>query len=375
MLAACLLPWSAATPWLRPDPAAVLLAVPTALAALLAAAGAVTQAQAGPPALVPAVAGCLLLALLADATVLSWLGLSGAVAVGLVASGRPLGVAWAASVLLALGGVVALSLAMPAGAGAWDGLRWSSLRAAAASCDPATLGLGFALLLAGLGGAAALVVRPVGGCAGALLASGLPGAFLLVLLRLRGVLGAAASAIDPAPAVILLGLLCVGLAVPWVWRRPAWPEAVAAAGLAQAGVAAFAVGLGGAGPVFAGLLLVVVLLLTRVALAVRLPAVALGAGLLAIAGLPPFGLFAGDTLALAAALSRAPLPGGLLALGLAAVGLGLLVALPRLLGDAPAPAWPGMLRAGVLLAAGMLLGFAMPGALHLWLRAAAAAAG
>lgn len=137
------------------------------------------------------------------------------------------------------------------------------------------------------------------------------------------------------------------------------------AGLAQAGAAVFAFGLGTDAGNLAGLLQLSLLALTQCALLLahedgvdRLAAIA------GLAGVPPFGLFPSLALILAATANRLPwllLP---LGAGLAAVAWRLLLRLPNERRLLASPAW-------IPLALLLIAGFAMPEPLLAWFRLAA----
>jgi hypothetical protein len=142
-------------------------------------------------------------------------------------------------------------------------------------------------------------------------------------------------------------------------------ERLALVGLAQAGAAAFAFGLGTDAGSLAGLLQLSFLALTQCAvLLAREDGVDRLAALAGLAGVPPFGLFPSLALILAATASRLPwllLP---LGTGLAAIAWTVLLRLPTERRLLPSPAW-------IPLALLLLAGFAMPDPLLAWFRLAA----
>lgn len=380
------------------------------------------------PVLFQALLGCLLLALLADSPAVAWVGIEGAtvaaaLAVGLPgtraaeAAARRLLILCGGGVALALLGTVLLSLAAGAEAASWTGLA-----RAAPGCDGAVLSLAFVFLLVGYGAVAGLAplhlwvadaqaAGPAPLCA--LLSGGGMNVALVLLLRARAVLAANAAAgmgaIRPGPLMMALGLASVLLAGTALWRRRDGKRFLAACGIGQGGVAAFAFGLGGPASGFAGLLYMGMATLTRMAawscvsraaqlkrgprfadmgglLAThRVLGLTLAASLIALAGLPPFGLFSGTVLVMVATLARAPLLALPLGLGLLAGAVALIAALHALcLGEATpdraglprgalgatalAPAW-------LCLALAVWLGLAMPAELVAWLRAIAGGMG
>jgi hydrogenase-4 component F len=415
-------------PRLLADPLALHMAALTAIVALAGAlsvrsfwrreqeagrAGAATALRGN--ALYAALLAALLLALLADDLALAWGGMVASVLL-LVAALRLGGgaaaraVAWnlfligGAALSLALLGTLLLSLAAaPVLGAAADALRWSVLADAAPQCHGPTLTLAYAFLLLGYGTLAGLV--PLHGGLAAAQAEGpapltgvlgglLPGVALVALLRARSLLASNPDALAPGPPLLLLGLLSLllaALALPRL-RDPRRFAAVAARG--QIGVVAFAFGLGGGAAIFAGVLHLTLLTLLRPVLAQgfaravqmkggaelggllgkhRALGLALASGLVALAGVPPFGLFTSFFLVVLETTRLAPLlaiPLGLGIAGFASAIIARMVALCRAaptpdLGPAPPPV--ALLPSWLLLALVALLGLAMPGAAFDWL--------
>ncbi len=226
---------------------------------------------------------------------------------------------------------------------------------------------------------------------------------LLIILRVRGLLAANAEAIAPGPPIMALGLLWVLLAAFSLWRRRDVKRFFAFSSIEQSGVAAFAFGLGGAGAMFAGLLHMTLHTLAKAAIfqcvgracqlkgtqkftdigglvqGHRLLGLTLGAGIIAVAGLPPFGLFTSEFLIAMETVRRLPLAAIPLGLGLV-VGawalasrlLGLCFA-PSMPDRGPAPDAAALVPAWLHLAAVLVLGLAMPDAVVGWFTAIAAA--
>jgi len=143
------------------------------------------------------------------------------------------------------------------------------------------------------------------------------------------------------------------------------PAMTAWAGLAQGGVAVFAFGLGTAGGAFAGVVQLSFLALTQCALLLSRPDGLDRLGALAgLGGIPPFGLFASLALVLAATGSAAPFLLVPLGAGLAAVAWAILRQLPAGRSLCVSPAW-------LPLALLLLCGFAMPVSWLAWFRLAA----
>jgi len=143
------------------------------------------------------------------------------------------------------------------------------------------------------------------------------------------------------------------------------PTAMAIAGLAQAGIAVFAFGLGSSGGAFAGLLQLTFLALTQCALLLSQPnGVDRLAALAGLGGVPPFGVFASLGLVVAATASTAPLLLIPLGIGLAAIAWTMLRQIPAERRLCASPAW-------LPLALLLLCGFAMPASWLAWFRLAA----
>ena len=255
------------------------------------------------------------------------------------------------------------------------------------------LSVGFVLLLAGYGTPAALVPlhtwlpeaeaalpAPLAG----LLGGAMTNAALVAILRARGVLAANYAAMPPGPPLMALGLLSLLLAAFALWRQREGSRALAFVSIGQSGVAAFAFGLGGAAASFAGLLHLTLHTLAKSAavqsLGTETPArrLTLAAGLVALAGLPPFGLFVSLFMIADETARRLPWLLAPLGLGLAVAAWALavrLAALPAATtpGRGPAAAWLPLLPAWLMLGLVALLGFAMPGPVVAWFAAAAGA--
>ena len=433
-LLACALPWEpTAGTLLLVDPLAACLAILTGFLGMTTAWFSRTNIEAQAldtprlryHALFQALLGCMLLALLSNNVLLTWAatGAAGLASVLALALPRTAGAAGAASKQFILGGVglslalfgsLALYLAaLPILGSGLPALSWNRLAAAAPACDPALLDLAFVFLLLGYGAKAGLA--PLSGwlpdsqAAGplpisALLSGGLLNVALFVILRLRGLLDANPAAIAPGPALMALGLASLLLAAFSLGAQRDLRRLFALSAVAQSGVVAFAFGLGGVAATFAGLLHLTLHTLARAAVlqcvgaAVRLKSgqrvgdiggllarhralgLTLGAGMVALAGLPPFGLFTSTFLVLVATLGHLPWLALPLALGLAVAGWVMALRLVSLcLGPptpdrGPAPGLAALAPAWGLLAAVLVLGLAMPAPLVAWLAAIAGAA-
>ena len=353
-----------------------------ALTAAVAVLGTVWQPRAAGArrlALAAGLLAALLLALLADQMLLGWAGLAAAVLL-LAGSLRTDGAADASWRLLLLGGaglsLLLLGVLLFALAAGSDAPRWIALAATAGRADAWLTTLGFAFVL--LGAVVLAALAPCAGVFGVLL----PGVALTIILRARSVVAATPDALAPGPPLLALGLLAVLLAAVTVRRQTDFGRFLAVVAFGQFGVVAFAFGLGDGAAVFAGVLhltLLTLLLAALLPLAVlpapphRRTALTLAAGLVALAGLPPFGLFTSLFLIVLDAARQAPLLAVPFTLGVAGIAWAIAaraVALcrhpePPNLSAAPTPM--ALLPAWLLYALVLLLGLAMPGAVVEWL--------
>jgi hydrogenase-4 component F len=427
-LLACALPWEPmAGLLLLVDPLAAHMAILTGFVAMTTAwVSGSTIATRACHALFQACLGFLLLALLSNDVPLTWAAMEAACIAAVLLVGLPGTAAAAAAgwrqfmlcgvgIFLAFFGTMLLYLAaLPALGSGLPALSWSRLPAAAAGFNAAMLNLAFVFLLLGYGTKAALA--PLHGwmadaCAAgptpvsAVLSGSILNVALFVILRLRGLLDASPGALAPGPPIMILGLASLLLAAFGLWGQGDVKRFFAFSTIGQSGVAAFAFGLGGAAATFAGLLVVTLHTLTHATIfqcvghAARLKGgqrfadiggllvrhralgLTLAAGIVAVMGLPPFGLFVGTFLVLMETMRRLPwlvLP---LALGLVVAGWALAMRLISLgLGEptpdrGPAPGRLALLPAWLPLAAVLVLGvaIAMPGPLTAWLTSVAGA--
>jgi len=437
-LLACALPWQPMAGLLLVDPLAAHMAILTSFVgmtsawfslgtiAVKAGAGRLDGwARRAYHALFQAYLGFLLLALLSNNVALTWGSIEAAAMASVVVVALPrtasaveaaskqfilcgvgLSLAFFGTTLLYLAAVPALGSGLPA-------MSWSRLPAAAPQFHAAMLNLAFVFLLLGYGTKAALAplhAWMASACAegptpiSALLSGPILNVALFVILRLRGLLDVNLGAIAPGPPIMALGLASVLLAAFSLWRQGDVKRFFAFSIIGQSGVAAFAFGLGGAAATFAGLLHLTLHTLTHAAIfqcvgrAVQLKGgqritdiggllvhhralgLTLAVGIVALAGLPPFGLFTSEFLILSETVRRLPWVVLPLALGLVVGGWALAMRLISLcLGPptpdrGPAPGLFALVPAWVHLAAVLVLGLAMPGPVAAWLMAIAEAA-
>jgi hydrogenase-4 component F len=320
-------------------------------------------------------------------------------------------------IALALFGTIVLYLAAQPLVGHGDsGLSWAVLRGVAARCDPGVLNLAWIFLLVGYGTKAGLAplhswlpdAEAEGPVAISAVLSGLLlNAALHAVIRAKAIVGANPGTVPPGPFLVALGLLSVLLAGLALWRRRDARRFFAWSSIEHMGLAAIGFGLGGAASNLAGLLHMLGHSLCKSAvffgighaaqvkgtqkidgisgLAASRPALGWGlvVAIAAVAGLPPFALFASEFLLLTEVVSRQwwlSLPLGLGLLTAAAAKIHTMQAL--CLGEATPDARDaprgrraealalGPLWLHLLLAA--LLGAALPGPLAALLAEAAA---
>jgi hydrogenase-4 component F len=222
---------------------------------------------------------------------------------------------------------------------------------------------------------------------------------LYALLRFKMLVAAHPAALKPGPIMIVMGLVSLIFAAFMLYQRRDIKRLFAYSSIEHMGLITFAFGMGGPLANFAGLLHMVMHSLTKSAiffavghvaqakgtqriadirgLSVTHPGLAIGlsAGVLAIAGLPPFGVFMSEFLIITTTFAREPWLAILLAFGLL-VGFGaLLWRLQDLLFGAPtepahrveASSMPLIAHLALVLIAGLYL----PPTLVSWFQRAA----
>ena len=369
--------------------------------------------------------GGMLLALLSNNLGVTWVAIEMAtiasvLVVGLPRTAEAVAASWkffmvcGVGIALALFGTVLLYLAaLPALGPGLPSMSWSALLPAAAQCNGTVLNLAFVFLLLGYGTKAGLAPLhtwlPDAHAEGptpisAVLAGSILNVALFVILRLRTLMAGNTEAISPGPPIMALGLLSLLVAAFSLWRRQDVKRFFAYSTIEQSGLAAFAFGLGGPAAVFAGLLHMTLHTLTKASIfqcvgrAAQLKGgqkfgdikgligthgllgITLAAGILAVAALPPFGLFTSEFLILTETVARAPYLMIPLGIGLVTGGWALILRLQSLcLGEptpdrGPAPDALALAPVWVQLALMVVLGIAMPGAVADWMNGIAAAA-
>jgi hydrogenase-4 component F len=355
------------------------------------------------------------LALLSNNVGLMWVAvelatLTTVVMVGIYRTPAALEAAWkyfllgSVGIALALFGTILVYLAARSSVGeGLDAMAWSVLVEHAAEFDPAFLNLAFVFLLLGYGTKVGLVPLhawlPDAHAEGptpisAVLSGLLLNVALFAVLRFKSIMSANPAALAPGPLMVTLGLLSVVFASFMLYRRQDIKRLFAYSSIEHTGVITFAFGMGGTLANFAGLMHMALHSLTKSAiffcvghiaqvkgtqrmadirgLTVSHPVLgwSLVVGVVAIAGLPPLGIFMTEFLIITSTFARAP------ALAII-LGLSLLVALGALLlrlnglafGDPDGrndPSQASFLPVGLHLALVLVAGIWLPPALVSW---------
>ena len=255
-----------------------------------------------------------------------------------------------------------------------DAMVWTVLMTRAAQFDPALLNIAFVFLLLGYGTKVGMVPMhawlPDAHAEGptpisAVLSGLLLNVALYALLRFKMLLAANPGAIAPGPLMIVGGLASLLFAALMLYRRRDIKRFFAYSSIEHMGIIVFAFGIAGPLGNFAGLLQMVMHSLTKSAIFFSVGHVAqargsqrfsdiaglteshplLGWGLLAgvaaIAGLPPFGVFMSEFLLVSSTFARAPLLAVVLVVGLVVAFAALLMrATSVAFGAPPGPGHP-----------------------------------
>jgi hydrogenase-4 component F len=230
-----------------------------------------------------------------------------------------------------------------------NAMVWSVLVTRAGSFDPALLDVAFVFLLLGYGTKVGLAPLhawlPDAHAEGptpisAVLSGLLLNVALYALLRFKMLLAANAAALAPGPLMVALGLLSLLFAAFMLYRRRDIKRMFAYSSIEHMGIITFAFGMGGPLANFAGLLHMTMHSLTKSAiffavghvaqvkgtqrisdmsgLTVTHPLLGWGLilGVIAIAGLPPLGIFMSEFLVVSSTFARAPLLALILVFGI-----------------------------------------------------------
>ncbi|MGA2814851.1 MAG: hydrogenase 4 subunit F [Xanthobacteraceae bacterium] len=241
-----------------------------------------------------------------------------------------------------------------------DAMEWTVLVRRAGAFDPALLDLAFVFLLLGYGTKVGLAPLhawlPDAHAEGptpisAVLSGLLLNIALYALLRFKMLLAANAAALAPGPLMVTLGLLSLVFAAFMLYRRRDIKRLFAYSSIEHMGIITFAFGMGGPIANFAGLLHMTMHSLTKSAiffavghvaqvkgtqriadmggLTVTHPVLGWGLilGVVAIAGLPPLGIFISEFLVVTSTFARAPLLAIILVFGILVALAGLFLRL------------------------------------------------
>jgi hydrogenase-4 component F len=300
-------------------------------------------------------------ALLTNNLGLMWVGievatLSTVVMVGIYRTPQALEAAWkyfilgSVGIALAFFGTILLYLTAQEvlGEGA-PSLTYSLLVENSARFDPALLSLAFVFLLAGYGTKVGLAPLhawlPDAHAEGptpisAVLSGLLLNVALYAVLRIKMIMAGNDAALPPGPIMMVMGLASLLFAAIMLYRRRDIKRLFAYSSIEHMGIITFAFGMGGPLANFAGLLHMTMHSLTKsgiffavghiaqakgtqrmsgiTGLASSHPVLAwaLGLGVIAIAGAPPFGVFTSEFLVITTTFARQPVLAVLLALGI-----------------------------------------------------------
>jgi hydrogenase-4 component F len=309
-----------------------------------------------------------------------------------------IGLALFGTILVYLAGQEHLGEGMPA-------MAWDQLAAHSAGFDPALLNLSFVFLLLGYGTKVGLAPvhawLPDAHAEGptpisAVLSGLLLNVALFALLRFRLIMAGNSAVLSPGPMMVTMGALSLVFAGFMLYRRRDIKRMFAYSSIEHMGIITLAFGLGGPLANFAGLLHMVMHSLTKSAIFFGVGYISqlegtqriadirgltrsqpllgwlLVVGVIAIAGLPPFGIFTSEFLLVTSTFARSPWLAILLVVGLMIAFSALALRLHGLaFGKTDKhhrlPAWrliPMALHLGLVATAGVYL----PGAVVAWFR-------
>ncbi len=307
-------------------------------------------------------------------------------------------------IALALFGTILVYLAARAVVGeGMDAMAWNVLASRASTFDPGLLNLAFVFLLLGYGTKVGLAPLhawlPDAHAEGptpisAVLSGLLLNVALFALLRFKLLLAANAGALAPGPLMVTMGLVSLIFAAFMLYRRRDIKRMFAYSSIEHMGIITFAFGMGGPLANFAGLLHMTMHSLTKSAIFFGVGHIAqatgtqriadirglteshpklgwgLVMGVVAIAGMPPLGIFMSEFLVVSSTIARQPMLALPLVAGLL-IGFGaLMLRLQGLVFGAPvagsqpvqASYLPMFAHLGLVLLAGIYL----PGPLVAW---------
>jgi hydrogenase-4 component F len=301
------------------------------------------------------------LALVSNSIGLMWVAielatLTTVLMVGIYRTHEALEAAWkyfilgSVGIALALFGTILIYMAArPVVGEGLDAMLWTVLIERVAAFDPALLDVAFVFLLLGYGTKVGLAPLhawlPDAHAEGptpisAVLSGLLLNVALYAVLRFKMLLSANGQTIAPGPLMVIMGLFSVIFAAFMLYRRRDIKRLFAYSSVEHMGIITFAFGMGGPLANFAGLLHMTMHSLTKSAIFFTVGHIAqvkgtqkmadirgltethpllgwgLVLGVVAIAGLPPLGIFMSEFLVVSSTFARAPLLAIILVIGL-----------------------------------------------------------
>src|SRR5215475_7805419 len=375
-------------------------------------------------AMYQAMMGAMNVALVANNVGLMWVGvevatLSTVMMVGIYRTPEAIEAAWKYFILgsvgigLAFFGTILVYLvAQDVVGNGLPAMSWDLLVKSAPMLDPKLLSLAFVFLLVGYGTKVGLAPfhawLPDAHAEGptpisAVLSGLLLNVALYALLRFKMVLAGNPASIDVGAIMVTLGLISLVFAAFMLYRRRDIKRLFAYSSIEHMGIAAFAFGMGGPLANFAGLLhmtmhsliksgiffavghIVQVKGTQRIAaisgISVTHPvlAVLFSFGVIAIAGLPPFGMFTSEFMLVSSTFARQPVLSIVLVGGLLIAFGALILRLQDVVFGAPTgkahPAQASYIPAFVHLTLVLIAGVWLPGPVVQWFRGVAALLG
>jgi hydrogenase-4 component F len=375
-------------------------------------------------ALYQAMIGAMNVALVANNIGLMWVGvevatLSTVMMVGIYRTPEAVEAAWkyfilgSVGIALAFFGTILVYLVAQEALGeGLPAMAWDVMVQKAAQFDPRLLSLAFVFLLVGYGTKVGLAPfhawLPDAHAEGptpisAVLSGLLLNVALYALLRFKMLMAANPATLDVGVIMIVLGLVSLVFAAFMLYRRRDIKRLFAYSSIEHMGIVTFAFGMGGPLANFAGLLHMTMHSLTKSAiffavghiaqvkgtqqiaqisgLSVTHPVLAVGLalGVIAIAGLPPFGVFLSEFMLVSSTFARQPLLAVVLVFGLLIAFGALILRLQQILFGAPSgPA--GHVKASYVplflhLAFVLIAGLWLPEPIVRWFRVVAAQLG
>jgi hydrogenase-4 component F len=375
-------------------------------------------------ALYQAMMGAMNVALIANNIGLLWVGvevatLSTVMMVGIYRTPEAVEAAWkyfilgSVGIALAFFGTILVYLVAQEVMGeGLPAMAWDLMLRRASAFDPRLLSLAFVFLLVGYGTKVGLAPfhawLPDAHAEGptpisAVLSGLLLNVALYALLRFKMLLAANRGSIDVGLILVVLGLMSLVFAAFMLYRRRDIKRLFAYSSIEHMGIITFAFGIGGPLANFAGLLHMTMHSLTKSAiffavghiaqvkgtqriadirgLSVTHPVLAVGLtlGVVAIAGLPPFGLFLSEFVLVSSSFARAPVVAVVLVVGIIVAFGALVLRMQHVVFGHPSGARtkvqasyvPLFLHLALVFMAGVWL----PGPIVSWFRAVAAQLG